>query len=47
MTILVSGAVITCLSVLLTVPFILLFNRFIPQLVGKPGVEGPLIPRLV
>lgn len=47
MTILVSGAVITCLSVLLTVPFILLFNRFIPQLVGKPRVEGPLIPRLV
>jgi acyltransferase len=46
MTILVSGAGITCLSVLLTVPFILLFNRFIPQLVGKPGVEGPLIPRL-
>lgn len=47
MTILVSGAVITCSSVLLTVPFVLLFNRFIPQLVGKPGVEGPLIPRLV
>ena len=47
MIIFVSGAVITCLSILLTVPFILLFNHFIPQLVGKPQVDGPLIPRLV
>ena len=47
MIIFASGAVITCLSILLTVPFILLFNHFIPQLVGKPKVDGPLIPRLV
>ena len=47
MSIFVSGAVIACLSILLTVPFILLFNHFIPQLVGKPKVDGPLIPRLV
>ena len=47
MTILVSGALISCLSIVLTVPFILLFNRLIPQLVGKPRVDGPLIPRLV
>ena len=47
MIIFVSGAVVTCLSILLTVPFILLFNRFIPQLVGQPKIDGPLIPRLV
>ena len=45
--ILVSGAVIACLSIALTVPFVLLFNHFIPQLIGKPKINGPLIPRLV
>jgi acyltransferase len=47
MIIFVSGTVISFLSILLTVPFILLLNHFIPQLVGKPQVDGPLIPRLV
>ncbi len=47
MAILVSGAVIACLSILLTVPFVLLFNHFVPQCVGKPKMHGPLIPRLV
>lgn len=47
MAILVSGAVIACLSIALTVPFVLLFNHFIPQLIGKPKIDGPLIPRLV
>lgn len=47
MTILVSGAGVACLSILMTVPFVLLFNHLVPQLVGKPRVDGPLIPRLV
>ena len=47
MAILVSGAVIACLSIALTVPFVLLFNCLIPQLIGKPKIDGPLIPRLV
>ncbi|NNK14388.1 MAG: acyltransferase family protein [Desulfofustis sp.] len=42
-----SGAVIACLSIALTVPFALLFNQLIPQLVGKPKINGPLIPQLV
>ena len=45
--ILVSGAAIACLSIALTVPFVLLFNKFLPQLIGKPKIDGPLIPRLV
>lgn len=45
--ILVSGAVIACLSIALTVPFVLLFNHFVPQLIGKPKIKGPLISRLV
>ena len=46
-TIFASGAVIACFSIALTVPFVLLFNRLIPQLIGKPGIDGPLLPRLV
>ena len=47
MAILISGAVIACLSIILTVPFVLLFNRFIPQLIGKPKMNGPIFPRLL
>lgn len=47
LAILVSGAVIACLSIALTIPFVLLFNQFIPQLIGKPKIDGPLIPKLV
>ena len=35
------------IQILTLVPLILLFNRYIPQLIGRPGVEGPLLPRLV
>ena len=45
--ILISGVVITCLSITITVPFVLIFNHFVPQLIGKPNRDGPLIPRLV
>jgi acyltransferase len=45
--VLISGIVIALVSLLLTVPFIFLLNHFIPQLIGKPKLHGPLIPRLV
>ena len=45
--ILISGVVISCLSIVLTIPFVLLFNHYIPQLIGKPRIDGPLIPQLV
>ena len=47
LAILMSGILIACLSIMVTVPFVLLFNRFVPQLVGKPKINGPLFPRLV
>ncbi len=47
LAILVSGAVIACLSIALTIPFVLFFNQFVPQLIGKPKIDGPLIPQLV
>jgi len=47
MIILISGIVIALVSILLTIPFIFLLHYFTPQLVGKPKLDGPLIPRLV
>ena len=47
MTILTSGIVIVFICIVLTVPFVFLLNYFIPQLVGKPKLDGPLISRLV
>ena len=45
--ILISGLVVSAISLFLTLPFVFLFNRFVPQLIGKPRVAGPLLPRLV
>ncbi len=45
--ILVSGVCVTVISMALTVPFVYLFNALIPQLIGKPRLDGPLIPQLV
>ena len=42
-----SGISIALISIVLTIPFVFLFNHFIPQLIGKPQLDGPLIPRLV
>jgi acyltransferase len=47
LAILFSGAVIACLSIALTVPFVILFNQLVPQLIGKPKINGPLLPQLV
>ncbi len=45
--ILISGLVVSAISLFLTLPFVFLFNRFVPQLIGKPRVAGPLLPMLV
>ncbi len=45
--ILVSGVCVTVISMALTVPFVYLFNAFIPKLIGKPRLDGPLIPQLL
>jgi len=39
-------AVLTCISLILCVPFILLLERYLPQLTGNPKVAGPILPML-
>lgn len=41
------AAMVSALSLALAVPLVLVFNRWIPQLVGRPMVSGPLLPRLL
>jgi acyltransferase len=36
-----SGFFMTAVSLALCIPLIYLLNRYVPQLVGKPKVEGP------
>ena len=47
LVILLSGIIVTISSLALTIPFILLFNRYIPQLIGKPKIKGPIFKNLV
>lgn len=42
-----AGTALTVLSLAACVPLILFFNRFVPQLVGKPRQSGPLLPPLL
>lgn len=39
--------VLTCISLLLCLPFTWLLENYLPQLIGKPKVKGPLLPRLL
>lgn len=41
------SAAFTLLSLAACVPVVIVLNRYVPQLVGKPGKDGPIIPRLV
>lgn len=41
-----SGLVMTVVSLALCVPFISLLNRYVPQLVGKPKIQGPWLRAL-
>jgi acyltransferase len=36
------GSVVTVISLALCLPCIFLFNKYVPQLVGKPKVKGPI-----
>ena len=42
-----TGVVVTIISMSLCIPFIYLFNKYVPQLSGKPKVNGPWIRNLI
>ena len=42
-----SAALLSLLSIALAVPLVATLNRWLPQLVGRPTVSGPLLPRLL
>ncbi|NDV18642.1 acyltransferase family protein [Pseudodesulfovibrio sp. JC047] len=42
-----AGILFTIVSLLCCIPCIIAFNTFFPQLVGKPRVQGPVLPRLI
>jgi acyltransferase len=42
-----AGCLVTLASLALCIPFILLFNKFVPQLVGKPKVSGPWLKNFI
>lgn len=42
-----AAALLSAASIALAVPLVLLFNRWLPQLVGRPAQSGPLLPRFL
>ena len=40
------STLISVVSILVSVPFIFLLNKYLPQLVGRPYQQGPLLPSL-
>jgi acyltransferase len=46
---LIFGAcsLVTLSSIIICIPFILILNKFLPQLVGKPRINGPIIKNLI
>ncbi|HWT96290.1 MAG TPA: acyltransferase family protein [Terriglobales bacterium] len=38
---------VSIVSLVITVPLVMLLNRYLPQLVGKPTERGPLLPALL
>lgn len=47
MVICTTGFIVTLVSLCLCIPLVLVLNKYIPQLVGKPKREGPLFKRFV
>jgi acyltransferase len=41
------GCAMTTASLALCIPFVWMFNRLVPQLVGKPKIKGPILGRLI
>jgi acyltransferase len=46
-TILVVGVLMTVVSLIICIPLVYLFNKFVPQLVGKPKTNGPWLKNLI
>ena len=47
LTIFGAGCLVTLASLALCIPFIFLFNKFVPQLVGRPKVSGPWLKNFI
>jgi len=47
LTIFGVGCLMTVASLAFCIPLIYVFNKFVPQLVGKPKIEGPLLKNLI
>jgi len=47
LTIFGVGCLMTVASLAFCVPLIYVFNKFVPQLVGKPKIKGPLLRNLI
>jgi fucose 4-O-acetylase-like acetyltransferase len=43
----IQAVLLTLLSFAICVPFIHVFEKYLPQLVGKPGTDGPIFSRLI
>ena len=41
------GCVMTAASLVLCIPVVFVFTKFVPQLVGKPKLKGPLLKNLI
>lgn len=42
-----AGIIVTLASLALCMPLVFVFNKYLPQLVGKPKIKGPLLKNLV
>lgn len=47
LTVSIAGVLTTVISLILCIPFVYLFNRYVPQLVGKPKINGPLLRKFI
>jgi acyltransferase len=47
LTLFAAGCTMTAASLAACIPFVYLFNAYLPQLVGKPKLQGPLLKNLV
>jgi acyltransferase len=41
------GMLVTFVSLISCVPFILLFNKYVPQFVGRPKIKGPILNNFI
>ena len=47
LAVLLVSVTVTLLSVAVSIPIIYVLNRYVPQLIGKPKVKGPWLPKLM